>query len=139
MTHQHFELDRAAGARGLAQMRAETRRYLRSVGMHTAVVDEVVLAVGEALSNAVEHSGPSNFAPVDVEIDLADDELMIEIADHGHWRNRPPRPDGGRGLGIMRAVMDDVAIDARPTGTRVHLRKHLPRSCARTRSVDFDV
>lgn len=139
MTHQHFELDRAAGARGLAQMRAETRQYLRSVGMHTAAVDEVVLAVGEALSNAVEHSGPANFAPVDVEIELADDELVIEIADHGRWRHRPPRPDGGRGLGIMRAVMDDVAIDARATGTRVHLRKHVP-SCVRVpQRVDLDV
>jgi anti-sigma regulatory factor (Ser/Thr protein kinase) len=107
--------------------------------MHTAVVDEVVLAVGEALSNAVEHSSPSNFAPVDVEIDLADDELMIEIADHGHWRNRPPRPDRGRGLGIMRAVMDDVAIDTEPTGTRVHLRKHLPRRVRTPHRVDFDV
>jgi len=139
MTHQHFELDRAAGAQGLAQMRADTRQYLRSVGMHNVAVDEVVLAVGEALSNAVEHSGPANFAPVDVEIELADDELTIEIADHGRWRNRPPRPDGGRGLGIMRAVMDDVAIDARPTGTRVHLRKHFPRRAHVPLRVDSDV
>ncbi len=131
MTHRHFELDRAAGARGLAQMRADTRQYLDSVGMHAAAVDEVVLAVGEALSNAVEHSGPSNFARVDLEIEVAGDELTIEIADHGHWRHRPARPDRGRGLGIMRAVMDDVAIDAKPTGTRVHLRKHLARPCSR--------
>jgi anti-sigma regulatory factor (Ser/Thr protein kinase) len=107
--------------------------------MHNVAVDEVVLAVGEALSNAVEHSGPANFAPVDVEIELADDELTIEIADHGRWRNRPPRPDGGRGLGIMRAVMDDVAIDARPTGTRVHLRKHFPRRAHVPHRVDSDV
>jgi anti-sigma regulatory factor (Ser/Thr protein kinase) len=139
MTHQHFELDRTAGARGLAQMRAETREYLHSVGMHNMAVEEVVLAVGEALSNAVEHSGPSNFAPVDVEIDLVDDELMIDIADHGHWRNRPPRPDGGRGLGIMRAVMDHVAIDAKPTGTCVHLRKRLPRCARAPHRVDPDV
>ena len=139
MTHQHFELDRAAGARGLAQMRADTRQYLRSVGMHATAVDEVVLAVGEALSNAVEHSGPSNFASVDLDIELADNELTIEVADHGQWRNRPPRPDGGRGLGIMRAVMDDVAIDAEPTGTRVHLRKHFPRRVHAPHRVDSDV
>jgi anti-sigma regulatory factor (Ser/Thr protein kinase) len=107
--------------------------------MGAAAVDDVVLAVGEALSNAVEHSGPSNFAPVNLEIDVADDELMIEVADHGHWRHRPPRPDGGRGLGIMRAVMDDVAIDREPNGTRVHLRKHLARRARAPHQVDFDV
>jgi len=139
MTHRHFELDRAAGAGGLAQMRADTRRYLRSVGMHAAAVDDVVLAVGEALSNAVEHSGPSNSASVDVDIELADDELTIEVADYGRWRNRPPRPDGGRGLGIMRAVMDDVAIESEPTGTRVHLRKHLDRRPRGLHRLEFGV
>jgi len=120
-------------------MRAETRHYLSSVGVDAAAIDEVVLAVGEALSNAIEHSGASSADPVEVTIECSDEELMVEIADRGRWRNRPPRPDGGRGLAIMRAVMDDVDIDTDRTGTRIHLRKR-PRHRARVpRRVDADV
>jgi anti-sigma regulatory factor (Ser/Thr protein kinase) len=127
VTLQHFELDAGTGGRGLAGARGEVRQCLRSRGLEAAVVDDAVLAVGEALSNAIEHSGPFDSASVDVTVRLGDDWLSIVVADHGVWRDRPSRPDGGRGLGIMRAVMDDVRVEAGPEGTRVHLRKHLLR------------
>jgi anti-sigma regulatory factor (Ser/Thr protein kinase) len=127
VTVQHFELDADTGGGGLASARGEVRRCLRSRGVEAAVVDDAVLAVGEALSNAIEHSGPFDRASVDVTVWLGDDWLSVVVADHGLWQDLPSRPDGGRGLGIMRAVMDDVSIEAGPEGTRVHLRKQLRR------------
>jgi serine/threonine-protein kinase RsbW len=107
--------------------RSEVRQCLRSRGLEAVVVDDAVLAVGEALSNAIEHSGAFDSAPVDVTVQLGDDWLSIVVADRGVWRDPPSRPDGGRGLGIMRALMDDVRVEAGPEGTRVHLRKQLRR------------
>jgi anti-sigma regulatory factor (Ser/Thr protein kinase) len=139
MTSRHFELDVAAGACGLADVRGEVRQCLRSRGLDAAVVDEAVLALGEALNNAIEHSGPIQPAPVDISVRLVDDELSIVVSDHGRWRDRPSRPDGGRGLGIMRAVMDSVSIDADSAGTRVHLRKHLTRRTRVPQGAPFGV
>ena len=46
------------------------------------------------------------------------------MRDYGAWR--PPREDDqGRGLLLMRALMDDVEVTPIPEGTTVRLRRTL--------------
>ena len=50
------------------------------------------------------------------------DEVRIVISDEGRWR--ASRPYGrGRGLAIMRALVDDAQIERRSDGTSVTLYK----------------
>lgn len=83
---------------------------------------EVVLALSEACANAVRHAGPSANYTVTVTAD--DDRCVVDVADAGKGsppaRLVEPMPDGGaehgRGLHIIRELMDHAEIIASPPG-----------------------
>ena len=82
-------------------------------------------AVGEALANVVEHAYAQAGAST-TEMELlahTDDdwELWIDVVDHGHFLERPARPNRGFGLRIVRAIAREVSIDATEGGTRVRM------------------
>lgn len=96
-------------------------------------VEHLQLAVSEAVSNAVEHAYPATHtnpavdATVELTLKIEQDLVSIVIADRGSWRD-PPRQPGfrGRGLTIMRAIVDFLEIHHDGTGTKVILRHPLP-------------
>jgi signal transduction histidine kinase/serine phosphatase RsbU (regulator of sigma subunit)/DNA-binding response OmpR family regulator/anti-sigma regulatory factor (Ser/Thr protein kinase) len=112
-----------AEATSLAPLRERLRRWLVAEGWSRADAGDVLLAVGEAASNAIEHAlEPS---PAAVVVTLArggEGETNIEIRDHGHWDAEPSQPHRGRGMQIMQAVATgDVAIDRSEQGTTVRI------------------
>jgi anti-sigma regulatory factor (Ser/Thr protein kinase) len=79
--------------------------------------DDVLLAAGEAVDNALEHGRP----PVHVEVSSTGrDAFTVVVHDRGRWLGSGPVPSRGRGFPIMRALMDDVTVDTRD-GTSVVL------------------
>lgn len=76
--------------------------------------------------NAIEHA----YGPVDaefsIEIRVQDGDLSAVVRDAGRWRERRGG-DRGRGLIIMRELMDDVVLDSGRRGTAVTMRRTLPR------------
>ena len=52
-------------------------------------------------------------------------ELRLSVVDHGDWRAGRPDPARGRGLPLMRTLMDDVDIELLDPGTRVVLRRNV--------------
>jgi anti-sigma regulatory factor (Ser/Thr protein kinase) len=86
-------------------------------------------AVGEAVANAVEHSGAES--PIEVECRAAGDRIVATVRDAGvgfHLKSLSegrldlPRADAerGRGIVIMRRCSDIFAIESRPgSGTSV--------------------
>ena len=108
-----------------ASVRAARRAVecaLESVEVERRACDEVALAVSEACSNVVQHSGRVRGYSVSMVTD--DDCCVVEVADHGRGidteglTDRPPElsAERGRGLHIIRAVMDDVQIWSDPAG-----------------------
>ena len=87
--------------------------------------DAVVLAVNEAAANAIEHGYRNGEGRVEVAGDLLDHELRMSVVDHGDWRPGHPDPARGRGLPLMRTLMDDVDIEPLTPGTRVILRRRV--------------
>lgn len=107
--------------------------FAQSRGFSTAEVSDIVLAVGEACSNAVEH-GHTAKGHIVVRCTFEGDKLTVEIGDRGHGfdeeraRNAPIPAEflgRGRGIPIMRAVMDNVRYEIKKTGTTVFLEKRL--------------
>lgn len=92
------------------------------------MVDDLVLAVYEALANAVEHAyHPDHPDPVmRLQAQLDHDQLLITITDYGCWRT--PRAPGyrGRGLALMRSLTTGVRVCPSLQGTTVHLRAGFP-------------
>jgi anti-sigma regulatory factor (Ser/Thr protein kinase) len=100
------------------------RRWLRHVGSDEQQIAEVVTACGEAATNAIEHAGAGGGAPFEIGGRLDGREIVITIRDYGAWR-APREGDQGRGLSLMRALMDTVEVSPTPEGTTVRLRRML--------------
>lgn len=91
------------------------------------MIDDLILAVYEALANAVEHAyPPAHPHPVmRLQAQLNRNHVLIIVSDYGCWRV-PGSPNyRGRGLPVMRDLVTDVRLDSTPHGTTVRLRAPL--------------
>ena len=119
-----FRADFPATPETLASMRAVLRRWLRHVGGDEQEIAEIVTACGEAATNAIEHSGSGGGAVFEVSGRLERDSVRLTVRDYGVWRT-PRTGDQGRGLSLMRALMDSVEVTPTPEGTTVRLERTL--------------
>jgi len=101
-------------------MRHAVRSFLETLRLDRARVDDVVLAVGEAAGNAIEHAYRGADGSVRLHAKACDGRIVIEVRDRGRWRLEGD-PERGRGLGIMRALVDRVLIESTHDGTNVRL------------------
>jgi anti-sigma regulatory factor (Ser/Thr protein kinase) len=114
-----------AHPRQLAPIRVELRRWLAPLGMTGEALADMILAVGEAAANSMEHAYPDATEDDTVELTFwtEPDAVCIEIVDHGLWQMPPTEPlERGRGIPIMRRLMDSVLVRHGPGGTSVLLR-----------------
>jgi PAS domain S-box-containing protein len=121
-----FRAEFPATPEALASMRGVLRRWLRHVGGDEQEIAEIVTACGEAATNAIEHAGAGGGAPFEVNGRLEPEGVQITVRDHGVWR-APRSGDQGRGLSLMRALMDSVEVTPTPEGTTVRLGRTLRR------------
>jgi anti-anti-sigma factor len=130
-SQEPLQLDLVADPAALPGVRRRLSSWLAALGMGETDRVGVMVAVGEACANAAEHAyrgrepGPMSVtARVDV-----DGVLTVTVRDEGTWRppNRDPG-DRGRGLLIMRQLVDGVVLEEEPKGTTVTLRLRLRRS-----------
>ena len=120
---ERFTLTLPALPGELASMRALLRRWLRQTDGGEDDVAEILIATGEAAANAIEHGG--NDAPFEVAGFLDGDEVNITVTDHGSWRDNSPERGGGRGLVLMRELMDEVEVTRAAEGTSVRMKRRL--------------
>ena len=107
----------------MAHVRSAMRTWLHRALPGQADVDDVLLACGEALSNALEHGTP----PARIALSLDDTDppvVRVSVHDAGPWLDRAGVSGRGFGLGIMRRVMTDVDVDTHD-GTTLIMRKQL--------------
>jgi PAS domain S-box-containing protein len=106
----------------LRPVRAVLRSWLDRCGLSTPVVQDTLVAAGEAVANAIEH-GHRDHPGLDVRLQAAvtADRLSLTVRDSGRWLppGSQPVPYRGKGVPLMRALMDHVSIDAGPAGTTV--------------------
>ena len=114
-----------ADAEELAPVRNTLRSWLESHGAADDEIFDIVVAVNEACSNAIEHPVERDGPDVGLEAEVLDGSVSIDIRDHGRWRPAGPRNDRGRGLEFMRALMENVDVARSPDGTHVRLRRQL--------------
>src|SRR5690349_746983 len=113
-----------AQARALKNIRHTLRRWLSEVGASPYVVDDVLIAVGEACTNVIDHAYGTEGGTVNVHLGLQGLDLVATIADTGLW-GQPSVENRGRGTLFMRHCSDDLRIDHGPSGTTVVIRRHL--------------
>jgi anti-sigma regulatory factor (Ser/Thr protein kinase) len=97
--------------------RDHIRRWLRRAGWPPEPLEEVVYAVSEAVSNAIEHAYPPDGEGI-VEVTgwmptrlNGQRRALVKVGDHGRWRPIPLAHEGRRrGIPLMRSFMDTVVI-----------------------------
>src|SRR6266487_857513 len=123
-----MELSIPASPSRLAELRRAARASLR--GVSDEVADDVVLALSEAATNAVLY-GSSGGQPIQVGVQVHDDWVEASVLDQG------PQPPaglsaaadpgelraGGRGLWLLRRLVEEVRLERVKRGTRVTLRR----------------
>ncbi|MDQ3588235.1 MAG: ATP-binding protein, partial [Actinomycetota bacterium] len=99
-------------------------RWLERVGASPEETREIQLAAHEACANAIEHAYRFGDDVVLLEAGLADGEVELRVSDNGGWHEGSD-PLRGRGIELMRELMDRVTVDGGPQGTTVELRRRL--------------
>jgi anti-sigma regulatory factor (Ser/Thr protein kinase) len=109
----------------LRELRRHVRQWAVAHTVPEGVLDDLQLALGEAVSNGIEHAYRDR-TPGVVEIELgmgvAGDEPVVEVSvtDHGRWRPIPLRPLGrGRGLAMISQLARRLNIATSTEGTRL--------------------
>jgi PAS domain S-box-containing protein len=118
----HFRVDLPTEPEALASMRALLRRWLGNVRGSEQEIAEVITACGEAATNAIEHAGAGN--PFEISGRLEGRNVEIVVRDFGAWRS-PRGGDRGRGISLMRALMDTVEVVPTSEGTTVRMKRTL--------------
>jgi anti-anti-sigma factor len=111
----------------LPVLRRRLSAWLGGLGMGEQDRVGVMVAAGEACANAAEHAY-RDVEPGVVRVSAAvdvDGLLTVTVSDDGRWRPPDRDPgDRGRGLLIMRQLVDSVALEE-SAGTTVTLRLRL--------------
>ncbi|MFH9011010.1 SpoIIE family protein phosphatase [Streptomyces sp. NPDC017943] len=123
-----LDLSFPAESAQLAPVRQALRGWLDQCDLPPHAVQNVLVAAGEACANAIEH-GHRN-APgeaVRLRAEALVDSLRLTIADSGRWK--VPQPElnthRGRGVALMRAMMQRVTITPGPSGTTVDMQMRI--------------
>jgi serine phosphatase RsbU (regulator of sigma subunit)/anti-sigma regulatory factor (Ser/Thr protein kinase) len=110
--------------RSLGEVRSALRRWLPSVGGTADDLSDVLVAVGEACSNVVEHAyGPGGGALM-VHAEHVDSHVIVTVWDNGRWRSARGE-NRGRGTTLIQQCSDEVEVTAGPNGTTVRMQHHL--------------
>lgn len=119
-------------------LRRRLRLWLRESGATESETFAVLLAVSEAVTNAIQHPRERRRPWVDVEGRLVDDLVTVRVRDYGGWERPPVRDEGGgRGIPLMRAMMDAVEVERAAEGTSVTLQRRLSHAQPKSAGVSL--
>ena len=113
-------------------VRTLLKQSMEVLGVVPDVTHDIELALTEACTNVLDHSAEGDEYEVSAGID--GDQCVIEVVDRGGgfdgsrhgMADASTTAEEGRGIQIMRALVDTVTFTSRPhRGTVVHLEKKL--------------
>ena len=94
--------------------------FLNAVDVEPPLRDDIVIAVGEAIANAVEHAYQAADGTVELHANVdGENTLLVDVFDRGAFIDRELREGRGLGLRIVRAIARAVSID---TDGGTHIR-----------------
>jgi anti-sigma regulatory factor (Ser/Thr protein kinase) len=123
-----LELEFPAEANRLSQVRAAVRGWLDRAGVDQSTAQGVLVAVGEACANAIEHGHrEAPGGPIRLRAAATADQVSLVIADSGRWKTPNPAANvhRGRGLTLMRAFMNAVTVTTGTSGTIVDMQARM--------------
>jgi PAS domain S-box-containing protein len=114
----------------LRDVRRHLAGWLRRSGASEEDVEIAQIACHEACSNAIEHGYGFGEGSFTIDAHVENGKVVLEVADRGTWIERPEGglPHRGRGLALMKALMDAVQLTHGGDGTTVRMERGVARS-----------
>jgi len=119
-----LEMDFTADARHMGPSRAALRNWLTQAGVANDQIQDMLVAAGEAVANAIEHghrNRPDGL--ISLRANAVADGLQVSVVDTGVWKtpHQVPGEYRGRGISLMRCLVQDLSIQSNDAGTTVHM------------------
>jgi anti-sigma regulatory factor (Ser/Thr protein kinase)/GAF domain-containing protein len=118
-----LDLTFPADAEYLAPTRTALRDWLTKNRVERGQAMKLLMAVGEAVANAIEHGHRANpNGMISLSAVALSNQVQVTISDTGSWR--PPLQNNshrGRGTALMRSLMQHVTVETGASGTVVQL------------------
>ena len=129
--HLDLSLNLPSETASVPVVRRLAAQALRAFGVEDEDIDDVQMAISEACGNVIDHAGDTD--TYEVKVELAADRCAITVVDQGGGFDATAVPreaevssEDGRGLALMRALVDNVAFRSEPqAGAVVHMVKNL--------------
>jgi PAS domain S-box-containing protein len=124
-----LDLTFAADPGQLAPLRSTLRQWLGRLRLTADVSHSVLVAVGEACANAIEHGHRQVRGTIRLTAALIGDDLRLVVTDSGTWKTPQPEASShrGRGIAFIHALMDHATVDPGDAGTTVTMHKRITR------------
>ncbi len=127
-----FTLSLALEPASATALRSQVRSALAESGVPAETIEQIVLAAGEALSNAILHSRQTR-GHVRVTLSVFESRVYLTISDRGRGFDEEQvrvDADNGQGLGLtlLHGLMDEVLLDSTEQGTSIRLVKRIPQA-----------
>jgi anti-sigma regulatory factor (Ser/Thr protein kinase) len=119
-----LRLELSTQPRSLTSLRRTLGRWLDHAGASDEESQDIRMAAHEAACNSMEHAYGFEDAVFKLDATRSDGRVSIVVSDTGGWRE-PRESDRGRGLDLMRALMDEVDLQAGSEGTTVTMVRQL--------------
>lgn len=122
-----------AQAAGVGRLRRAVRPWLDAVGVDADTVEDLLLAVSEAVENAVDHAFVDRARgtvtvhaqyepPTASATSTTPAAVVLSVVDDGRWRAPTDPGYRGRGLALIAQLCGSHVLEPGPTGTRVTMR-----------------
>lgn len=102
-------------SRLVPMLRGTASQFLEGLGIAASDVQDVELVLTEACANVVRHAVDSDEYTVDVIVNDAGCTIFVKDEGPGFdpedLEQAPASAEGGRGLGLISALVDDVTFD----------------------------
>ena len=128
---EQFEI--TAHPRHAGEARERVRALAERAGLSGMDLADLEIAVGEAVTNAILYGSPSAASRIEIAAGKSGPEFFVEIRDQGHGfdpshvrQEEDHDALGGRGIRLMRALMDQVDLHYDGHGMLARLCKRLP-------------
>jgi len=126
----HFEI--TAHPQNAGEVRERIRAVALAAGFVGLDLGDIEIATGEAITNAILYGSPNSASRIQISCSFTQNALHIEIRDQGHGFDPARVPVdvgtdalGGRGICLMRALMDQVDLHYDGKGMAARLLKTL--------------
>ena len=122
---QRMDIEIPSDPAGLSGLRRRLRTWLELRGLAEEECDDAILAVSEACNNAIEHAYLLEPGPIHLLLEHPRARSPFAWKTAAAWHPTAPSFERGRGIPLMRAVMDTAEIEHDGRGTRVMLSRLL--------------